>query len=283
VHDTPAAKMQGQAATTFMPGLDFTTTWTATRGYPILQAQATGDEQPPVTVNTVEAANVSAVQSEQVLIPVTVTTPGTGEGLVVAVRNTSGLTDLENATATTDQNGTATFIVTESTAGTYTPTFGVAGDSTVSTTTLTVEEGVVRTYTREDGTPLKAAYQGNGTPENPYLIDSLADLQAINNSTAARDEHYQLAANIDASATSDSSWNGGNGFEPITEFNGTLDGAGNTITDLSVNRSGTSPTGLIGVTESASVISNLTLANASSPGTTTSERWSAVTPGRSRT
>jgi len=212
---TPAPQMQGRAATELMEGLNYTTTWNVTRGYPVLQAKSTGTEQLPRTVDTVTATNASAIQSEQVSVSVTVTTTDSNirEDFVISVQDTGGLTSLENATAVTNDTGVATFNITESSPDTYTPTFGVAGYSTATTNaTITVDNGAVRTYTREDDTELTAVYRGNGTPDSPYLANSLTDLQAINKNATTRDEHYQLTDDINASATIES-WNGGNGFE----------------------------------------------------------------------
>ncbi len=257
---TDAAEMQGQAATEFMDGLDYTTTWQTTSEYPILQAQASGNEQPPRTVDTVSSTNLTAVQGEQVSISVTVTAVNaSADGFLVSVQDTGNITALDNATATTNQTGTATFTFNESAAGTFEPRFSVAGDSAVSTNaTVTIEEGEVRTYTREDNKELTAVYSGNGTVDNPYLIDSLADLQAINKDATTLSANYQLATDINASATN-KSWNGGDGFEPIATFTGTLDGDGNAVTDLYIDRGDQTDVGLFGTTGSDSTVSNVTL------------------------
>jgi hypothetical protein len=221
--------MQDQAVTVFMTELNYTTTWNATRGYPILQAQATGNEQPPRTVTTIEATNATSARADQIPISITVATSDSdsSDGFVITIQDTDGLSGLDNATAVTDQDGTATFSFSESNANSYKPTFGVAGDTAVSTTAnIIVKEGAVRTYTREDGTNLTGTYIGSGTPDDPYLANSLTDLQVINKNATTRDEHYQLTDDINASATIES-WNSGNGFEPIANatdeaFTGTL-------------------------------------------------------------
>lgn len=51
---------------------------------------------------------------------------------------------------------------------------------------------------------------GSGTAGDPYIIYDVNDLQAMKDDLTA---YYELANNIDASATS--GWNGGKGFEPI--------------------------------------------------------------------
>lgn len=66
---------------------------------------------------------------------------------------------------------------------------------------------------------------GDGTPANPYLITTVADLQQIKGAPAAS---YRLAADID-----------GTGFEfkPVKGFSGSLDGAGRTIANLTIGQS----------------------------------------------
>ena len=87
---------------------------------------------------------------------------------------------------------------------------------------------------------------GAGTPEDPYMICDVDDLQEMNNDLSA---HYALANDIDASETS--IWNGGDGFEPIGDdednsFTGSLDGDGYSITGLYINRMFTNHVGLFG-------------------------------------
>jgi hypothetical protein len=80
---------------------------------------------------------------------------------------------------------------------------------------------------------------GSGTESDPYVLTTAQDLQAIANDAAA---HYELGADIDASATAD--WNGGNGFAPIADFSGTLDGRNHTITGLTIDRPDSAGAGL---------------------------------------
>ncbi|MCZ8170299.1 MAG: hypothetical protein O9272_01020, partial [Brevundimonas sp.] len=89
---------------------------------------------------------------------------------------------------------------------------------------------------------------------------------------------YRLAGNIDASATNatDTSpgiWGSGgfvpvgtNPFEGGVAFTGSLDGAGNVITGLTINRPNTAHVGLIGYAGSGSSISNLGLVGGSVTG-----------------
>jgi len=55
-----------------------------------------------------------------------------------------------------------------------------------------------------------SAMTGSGTPGDPYVIYDVDDLQDMENDL---DAYYELADDIDASATS--GWNGGKGFAPI--------------------------------------------------------------------
>ncbi|WP_255191030.1 CARDB domain-containing protein [Natronobeatus ordinarius] len=86
---------------------------------------------------------------------------------------------------------------------------------------------------------------GDGTEDDPYVITTVEELQAMNQDLEA---HYVLGNDIDASETD--RWNAGAGFEPIgdgeygdrtrTPFSGTFDGQGHTITDLAIDRPGES-------------------------------------------
>jgi hypothetical protein len=103
---------------------------------------------------------------------------------------------------------------------------------------------------------------GSGTPGDPYMIEDVADLQAMSNNLTA---YYALANDIDASNTS--GWNGGQGFEPIgngARFSGGFDGRGYNITGLYINRPSTDNVGLfghVGDDAGATVIANATLGN----------------------
>ena len=77
---------------------------------------------------------------------------------------------------------------------------------------------------------------GTGVSGDPDLIEDVIDLQEMNNNL---DAHYAIINDIDANDTVN--WNKGKGFEPIgkdfsTEVTGSLDGRGNTIIGLYINR-----------------------------------------------
>jgi hypothetical protein len=103
--------------------------------------------------------------------------------------------------------------------------------------------GTSWTYT-VGGTEQTATFEGAGTAADPFIIDSIVDLQAINKNSTTRSKHYALEADIDAEATK--TWDGGKGFVPLTTFTGNLDGAGNAVVDLHIDRSGRDQVGLFG-------------------------------------
>jgi hypothetical protein len=100
---------------------------------------------------------------------------------------------------------------------------------------------------------------GSGTESDPYKISDVTELQ---NMDLYLDGHYILIDDIDASVTS--SWNSGDGFEPVgtssDKFTGTLDGNGYKITGLYINRSSTDYNGLFGYTYECE-INNISLEN----------------------
>lgn len=95
---------------------------------------------------------------------------------------------------------------------------------------------------------------GSGAELDPYLVEDLADLDAIRNDTTAS---YKLVNDIDAAETS--TWYSGNGWVPIDGWIGILDGNGYKIDGLYVNRDIAS--GLFKETDSGGVIKNLGLEN----------------------
>lgn len=86
---------------------------------------------------------------------------------------------------------------------------------------------------------------GSGTEGDPYIIQDVTDLQAVQNEL---DAYYELGNDIDASATS--GWNGGLGFDPIgvnwqtDPFCGQFNGKNYTISSLFIDRPTTNFVGL---------------------------------------
>src|SRR6056297_1547271 len=88
---------------------------------------------------------------------------------------------------------------------------------------------------------------GNGTVDDPYNVTNASELQAMAGNLTA---HYQLTGTINATNTS--KWDGGDGFDPVGnvthEFNGSFDGNGFEIENLTINRT-SDDVGLFGYTD----------------------------------
>ncbi|WP_234972941.1 GLUG motif-containing protein [Paenibacillus vortex] len=115
---------------------------------------------------------------------------------------------------------------------------------------------------------LQVGMSGDGSAGNPYIITTLDQLNAVRNDL---DAHYRLGADIDASDTA--SWNNGEGFIPIgtvgiihSEFNGSLDGAGYVIRNLTIHRPHADVAGLFGVMGSSGVLEDVALEGGSITG-----------------
>ena len=158
-----------------------------------------------------------------------------------------------NINSTINGSGTAGLVleygqgaVAAGNASTYTVTAPVNLASTGSFSTKLGSDGAVVNYTIIDS--LGAAGSTTST-----------DLQGMNGNLAGK---YALGSNIDATATS--TWNSGAGFTPIgnstTNFTGSFDGLGHTISNLTINLPSTSYVGLFGQTGSSSDIRNVGLA-----------------------
>ncbi|MDZ7797725.1 MAG: LamG domain-containing protein [Candidatus Marinimicrobia bacterium] len=89
--------------------------------------------------------------------------------------------------------------------------------------------------------------EGDGSTM-PYRINGLNQLYWVSANSSSWSSDFEQIADIDASATV--AWNTGAGFSPIgthaSNFLGSYDGAGYTITGLTVNRSSENYTGFIG-------------------------------------
>ncbi len=70
---------------------------------------------------------------------------------------------------------------------------------------------------------------GSGSEGDPWQIATLCQLQDIRSAPAA---HYRLAGDIEAGPSRD--WRAGEGFAPIVDFSGSLDGAGFQVFHLKV-------------------------------------------------
>ncbi|HTX18882.1 MAG TPA: LamG-like jellyroll fold domain-containing protein [Bacteroidota bacterium] len=111
------------------------------------------------------------------------------------------------------------------------------------------------------------APSGSGTSGDPYQIASLANLYWVTQNSTSWNSHFLQTADIDA--TPDTGWDSEQGFTPIgnntTNFKGTYDGGGHSITNLYINRSSTYYVGLFGYTSSAT-IENISLKNVNVTG-----------------
>ncbi len=117
---------------------------------------------------------------------------------------------------------------------------GLASDSfyeVVATPYNNVGEGssfFLSAFTRPwqcDGEALMSAggSGGSGSEDDPWQIATLCQLQGIRSAPVA---HYRLASDIEAGPSRD--WRAGEGFAPIADFSGSLDGAGHQIFHLKV-------------------------------------------------
>jgi len=97
---------------------------------------------------------------------------------------------------------------------------------------------------------------GSGTAADPYAITNASELQAMEDDL---DAHYKLGNDINASGTA--GWNNQKGFVPINRFNGTLNGTGNVISGLTIDRPSESGGGLINILEENGEIVKLHLTN----------------------
>ncbi len=101
---------------------------------------------------------------------------------------------------------------------------------------------------------------GDGTPGDPWQIDTCDELQAMRNDVTAS---YILIDDVDCSDTVNWINSSGTGFEPITNFTGTFDGQGYTIDSLFIDKTG-NDVGLFGKVKMDAgnvVIENVNLTN----------------------
>jgi hypothetical protein len=107
---------------------------------------------------------------------------------------------------------------------------------------------------------------GNGSEEDPYLIETVDHLNNVRNYLGAEhsDKHFKLNANLNLDVAP---YNSNTGWQPIgtlqNPFTSTFDGGGYTISGLFINKEGSwnirVPSGLFGKSGTEAKISNLTL------------------------
>jgi hypothetical protein len=109
----------------------------------------------------------------------------------------------------------------------------------------TINEGVDYprlTWQQRPGEPVVGIipFEGDGVPNNPYLIYTADELNAIRLFPCVWDKHFKLMANIDLSQYT------GTDFNIIVRFSGTFDGNGHTISNFNYISTDTSYIGLFG-------------------------------------
>ena len=108
------------------------------------------------------------------------------------------------------------------------------------------------------------SYTQNGSGWNE--VENVSQLQCINANGLGED--YVLIGDIDASGTNQ--WNGGAGFDPIANgstFTGSFDGAGHTITTLTIDRpSSSNPVGLFSKLDHAATVQKVVIDDANITG-----------------
>ena len=119
----------------------------------------------------------------------------------------------------------------------------------------------------QTSTPPSNYATSDGSSGDPYFISSLDNLYWLSQTSGDWDKYFKQTTDIDASTTS--GWDGNAGFSPIgngtTKFTGSYDGQDKTISNLTINRSGTSYIGLFGYTINIT-IQNLGLPSVSISG-----------------
>lgn len=117
------------------------------------------------------------------------------------------------------------------------------------------------------GATFVRALGGDGSVATPYRIADVYGLQGLSSSSLAG-SHFVLAGDIDASSSA--LWNSGTGFLSIgsltNPFTGRLDGQGHRISGLTLDRPGSTYSGLFGY--NAGYVGNLSLVGGSVAGGT---------------
>jgi hypothetical protein len=163
--------------------------------------------------------------------------------------------DTETSGKTTSVGGTGKTTQQMKTASTYTN----AGWSLTHIWSLTDENNGYPILRRLPFiTPVAEQPLGAGTVESPYQISKLSELLWISNSPSS---NYIQTADIDASETA--IWNGGSGWNPISNFSGKYNGQNFSINGLCIDRKSTDYVGFIRNMNYTATISNLHFSNVS--------------------
>lgn len=115
---------------------------------------------------------------------------------------------------------------------------------------LVIDDGAIALRSAAGPQNLDAVLAGMEQDNGTYLVTNPYELQAM---AADLSASYRLAADIDASQTA--SWYDGKGFDPVgglggnnseNQFNGSFDGDGHVVENLTIDRPSTTPVGLFG-------------------------------------
>lgn len=186
---------------------------------------------------------------------------------------TGALTNFYNYAVTTYVSPESYKLVTTGTPGTWKgksielDKWAVASSTTLKSVYDLLEKTVITVP--DEFVPFSSALtlKGEGTQEKPFLIENAHDLQILGSAVnysgkytvskkALTGKYFLQTADIDMAAVPN--------FEPIgyaaaSTFNGTYDGGGHSISNLTVNRRDDATAGLFGIVEANGCIRNLTL------------------------
>jgi len=231
------SQMQGASAAQNMGALDFTNTWevmTNPPGYPELRSLPDGPgPEPPLTAG----------------FTITPEDPIVGEQLTFDAAPSTPESDIKSYNWTLGDGTTAT-------GKQVTHTYTDSGQFTVK---LTVQGGAETDSTTE--------IVNVSAPSSSVEISDWSDLDDIRNDT---DADYVLVNNLNETTPGDTvagpNANGGKGFDPIGGFNGSFDGQGNSIANLTIDRPSENEVGLFRDTSGSAVIEEVILTGATVTG-----------------
>lgn len=240
------ANMQGEAAVTNMVGFNFDDIWVA--------VTVPDDDYPVFEWQSGSLVEVSGVVTHALT------------GSVISGLQVQAVPDDNNfgtVSATTNAEGEYSFFLYTS------PMYTISATSTFDGFEVSDSETISSGITTEVDLALGHQYTGEGTAESPYQISSAVDLQQIR---YYLDAYYSLEEDVDMSGAS--SWFSSAGFQPIGSlgdpFTGSLDGQGNTVSNLVIDRDSLEYTGLFTHLQDATVenlfLDNLTVDGGSAAG-----------------
>lgn len=267
------AEMTGDAVPENMTAFDFEETWvTRSDAHPVLGWQDRAPNSAPLTRPDRYEMNENGELSVAAPGLLANDTDPNDDPITVTTTPVDGPT---HGSVTLAEDGSFEYVPQNGYYGEDSFTYEVSDDrDATSTATVTIEVTAVA----EDIDPEEL--NGSGTAADPYRITNASELQAVEKDLGA---NYTLATDIDASLTEQ--WNDGSGFDPIGEsglygapFNGTFDGRGHTISNLTVDRPGSSFLGLFAKLDDGGTVENLDIDGMQVTGT---DRVGAVV-GQSR-